>query len=213
MYVKVINGAVDSIVAKPNYFNNNGDPISDEVLINLESVYPVIPNPPIIDEYYQYNITNDITSWAVNANNVTQTFTTINKPISDIKNNVLDNCTKLRYLYETGGFIFNTLLIHSSRESQIKIYGSSQAARNDVRVENSKWKTLNGFVEMSNTDMISLGEALLSFVQGCYDKEDALITLINNVNIENYSSAVNAFKSIESTDFTTGWPTNAIFEG
>ena len=213
MYVKVVDGIAIESVPKPNYFDSDGNPISDSYLISEESIYPVISSPPSFDDFYQEVNSKNISEWTVGDTQVTETYTISDKPINNIKSDMLDKSTDLRYDYEIGGMIFGSLNIHSSRESQTKILGASQAARNGTRIDDSKWKTIDGFTTISNTDITQLGTDMETFIQACYNKESTLIDSIEAVDTTVYLDAVNSYKSIESTDFTTGWPSNAIFEG
>ena len=213
MYVKVVDSVATETVGRPNYFDSTGIPVSDIYLIEEESIYPVTSNPPSFDDFYQEINSKDVTEWIVDNTGVTETYIISDKPIDNIEANMLSKCTNLRYDYEIGGMVFGSLNIHTSRESQTKILGASQAARNGTRTDDSKWKTINGFTAISNTDMIQLGTDAETFIQACYDRESVLLDTIEAVDTTVYLDAVNSYKSIESTDFATGWPSDAIYEG
>jgi len=205
--------------SKPNWFDSAGNPVTDQHLIDYEGLYPVTTVKPVHDSFYQRVVRNPPEQWVFNVDHVEATYTIENMPLSQIKARLLGELAALRYKYEVGGFIFTDstgadLKIHSSRESHTKIIGTRQAAQEGLRPENALWKTMEGFVPLRNGDMVALGPALFGFTQACYDRESQIEDLIAAVDTSgDYSTAANEFKTIHADEFTSGWPSNALYQG
>lgn len=222
MYIKLDeNGTpiADTQQVKPDWIDaETGEPLTDVQLIERERLYPVYYNPPAIDEFYQELRLTPENQWIVKENCVVATYEILNIALEEIIDRLKDELSALRYLYETKGFTFTdekgvALKIDSSRESHTKIMGARQGAQEGLREENALWKTIEGFVSVSNTDIIRLGSALLDFTQACYNREAAIENLIGAVDQGNYLNAVDILRYIATVEFTSGWPQNALFRG
>jgi len=84
-YAKVVNGEVTKTMSKPKWFTNEGTPVTDEILIEKESLYPVIYNPPTIDSARERYRLKPITEWVVNETNVTAAYIVENKSLEEVK--------------------------------------------------------------------------------------------------------------------------------
>ena len=136
-------------------------------------------------------------------------YNVLDKALDTKKEEMTEEAANLRWKKEVGGMSFidensDTLKIHTDRESQSKIIGAFQSTKNGVRTDGSKWKTYEGFVPISNSDMEKLGYELLNFIQSCYDREEEVITLIKN------SNSIDELKSVRDNEFGGGWPMNAL---
>lgn len=235
MYIEVINGRIvpGTQRGKPNWIDaETNEYLTDEQLIRRENLFPVIEDPPEHDEFYQKIKRNDPEEWIVysdsvplssdsfelSANYVKTTYTIEDFPINKIKERVLEDLENLRFKYETDGISFTTidsqeLEIDTSRESQNKILGMHVAVSGGYKKTASKWKTKNGFVSISASDMSKMALQLLDFVQSCYDRESDIFDKISSIDLQNYSTAIESFKSIKNNEFKTDWPTIALFKG
>jgi hypothetical protein len=78
-----------------------------------------------------------------------------------------------RYRRETTGITINGLLIDTSDRSKTLINGSAlKALRNPDFV--LRWKTADGFIELTADQVLAIADAVSDYVQACFDREEAL---------------------------------------
>ena len=212
--IEVKNGSITGEPKRrPNWFDSSGEYLTDEQFIQRENLYPLLrgdETKPQYDDYYQFLQKNAITDWNVFNDRVEVTWEILDEDIETVRSREINNLSKKRWRVETGGMTFedesqNVLKIHTDRESQSKIIGSAQAAKDDMRTDGSKWKTFDGFISISNSDMISLGYSLLDFVQSCYNREE----IVGNLLLDT-SNTINDIKNIVNNEFNNGWPVNSL---
>jgi hypothetical protein len=87
--------------------------------------------------------------------------------------------TEARYAAETGGMAANGMEIDTSRESQSLITGAALQATIDPAYS-CKWKTAQGFIELSAQQVIGAAVAVRQHVQSCFDREAELYALIDS---------------------------------
>lgn len=98
----------------------------------------------------------------------------------------------LRYEKEIAGIKWNGHEIHTDDRSQVKLEGTMLKLITNTRKENAKWKFKDGFLPVSNENMMKMCLAVGEYIQKCYDRELELQEEIE--------------KNVE-TDISTGWPT------
>ncbi len=207
MYARVIDGVITEIVGRPNWYLDSGEPVDDTWLLENENLRVLLEGDlPTVNDETQYIEQNEYSQWVINDTTVTKTYTIINIPFEETKEVYLRKPHDIRKLYEEGGINFtdtNTtiLRIQTDRASQAKISASYMAAKDGIRTENSLWKTMDGFVAISNVDMISLGQAVLNHVQLCFNNENVLYNEVNGCT---------TYTQLQEIDFSAGWPSNSI---
>lgn len=209
IYVKVEDSTPLRIVSKPDWFDDEGEPISDQWLIENESIYPVAENinrPPLNNPLYEQVIVNNISDWALTPNNVIMTYTLSTKSLEEFKDEYKDKVKNIRKDYVRGGMSFidsntNTLRIHTDKESRSNLSSIYIAIKNSLRTDDALWKTMDGFFNISNTDMEAICVSVMNFIQECYDKEKETIDIIMQQN---------DFIDVYNLDLYDGWPTNSL---
>jgi len=207
MFARVINGEITEIVSRPNWFMDNGEPVSDEWLLENENLRRVLEGEiPNINYETQYHEVADTDSWSIQDTTVTKVYNIFNKPFEEIKSQYSSFPHDRRIEYETAGIKFidsnsNELRIQTTRESQSQLMASYQAAKDGLRAENSLWKTMDGFVAISNADMIRLAQEVLAHVQACFDNEKVLQELVD---------AATTYNDLKAINFNSGWPNSSL---
>jgi len=205
MYARVIDNQITEIVSPCDWLMDDGQPVTEEWLFEKENLYKIIENLPIVDDFYQYVEENPINEWIINDNNVEKTYEVFNISIENLKENLKEEAHRLRKIVETSGLKFidsnsNELHIFTDRDSQSKVMAAYSAVKDGLRQDNSLWKTIDGFVAISNDDILRMAQEMLNFIQGCFDTEK---TLIDEIDI---AQTIDDLKNI---DFSN-WPTNAL---
>ena len=83
-----------------------------------------------------------------------------------------------RFAAETGGIVVGGAEIRTDRESQAMITGAALKAIQDAEYTCS-WKADAGFVELSAPQILAIADAVRAHVQSCFDRERALLALID----------------------------------
>jgi len=83
-----------------------------------------------------------------------------------------------RFASETGGIVVGGAEIRTDRESQAMITGAALKAIQDAEYTCS-WKADAGFVELSAPQILAIADAVRAHVQSCFDRERALLALID----------------------------------
>jgi hypothetical protein len=78
-----------------------------------------------------------------------------------------------RWRAETGGITFSGMTIDTSRESQALITGAALQATIDSAYT-CRWKTAQGFVELTTEMVLAVAVAVRQHVQACFDREAEL---------------------------------------
>ena len=87
-----------------------------------------------------------------------------------------------RWKAETGGTVINGLPIDTDDRSKLLINGAAmQADRNADYV--LRWKTSQGFVDLSAAQVLAVADAVSENVQLCFDREDALLGAVADGSI------------------------------
>lgn len=103
-----------------------------------------------------------------------------------------DRVAAKRYEIETRGFTLNGMKVDTERQSQAMIIGAALAATLDPLYV-CNWKTADGFVHLTASELITVATALRNYIQACFDREAAIIQAIENGT---YTDDM----------LTTGWP-------
>jgi hypothetical protein len=83
-----------------------------------------------------------------------------------------------RYAAEIAGVTVGGATVRTDRESQSLITGAALKALQDAEYVCS-WKTDAGFVELSAPQILAIADAVRAHVQSCFDRERALLALID----------------------------------
>lgn len=110
------------------------------------------------------------------------------------KNFVKTQIAAKRYAEETKGIVVNGFAINTERESQNLITGAALSAYMDENYI-CRWKTPAGFVDLDAATLISVAQTMRQHVQNCFDREDALLTALEDGT---YTEAM----------LDEGWPVN-----
>jgi hypothetical protein len=84
-----------------------------------------------------------------------------------------------RYNAEIAGITINGVSIKTDRESQGLITGAALKAMQDPDYT-CRWKSIDGFVELTAPQIIAIADAVRQHVQSCFDHEAELLPLIES---------------------------------
>lgn len=102
----------------------------------------------------------------------------------------LSELAALRYTKETSGIVVDGVSISTDRESQAMISGAYCACIIDT-TRIIDFKSVNGWVQLTASEITSIASAVAMHVQSCFTREKELAALLDmDIN----------------TDLTTGWP-------
>lgn len=98
-----------------------------------------------------------------------------------------------RWQAETGGLYLQGTFVNTEDRSKTLLNGSAlKAMRNPAYV--LRWKTPEGFVELTAEQVLYFADAVADFVQACFDREEELqLAVVNNT----YTDSM----------LHSGWPT------
>lgn len=96
-------------------------------------------------------------------------------PIAQI---TADDIAARRYDAETDGTIISGMPIDTGRDSQALITGAAVSAMLDPDYT-VRWKTGDGFVELTAEQIIGVATAVRSHVQDCFDREAELLAALD----------------------------------
>ena len=83
-----------------------------------------------------------------------------------------------RYEREIGGIVVQGMSISTDDRSKALIASAAlQGMRNPEHV--LKWKTTNGFVDISGSQLLAVADAVNEHVQACFAREHELLTALN----------------------------------
>lgn len=87
-----------------------------------------------------------------------------------------------RYTAETAGTTVEGMPIDTGRDSQGLIIGAALASMLDAHYT-IKWKTAEGFVELTGAQVIGVASAVRAYVQACFDREADLLAAVADGSI------------------------------
>lgn len=96
MYAKIEKGKIKETRPRPDWFMEDGSPVTDEYLNEYENMLPLIENPPKIDPVRQQVKTKPLSEWIVETNQVRCTYTIKNRPLQDIKQDRIKEIETIR---------------------------------------------------------------------------------------------------------------------
>lgn len=105
--------------------------------------------------------------------------TTWNVDFESAKEAKIKEIAGARWTEETSGIEINGYNINTDRESQSLITAVAFTAIQDPAYT-CRWKTKNGFITLNSSMIIEIATAVRDHVQQCFNKEDQLLTEIEN---------------------------------
>lgn len=121
-------------------------------------------------------------------------------PLDQLRDDMLDRLAGRRWIAETGGVIVGGAPIKTDRESQAVLTGAFvQASSNPAFTV--RWKVGRAmFVTLDAATILSIGNAVTSHVQACFNREDELTDEILAAH------AAEDREALEAIDLDAGWP-------
>ena len=99
----------------------------------------------------------------------------INQLNSDQEQKVSERITqeikRYRLEREYGGFYFDGFFIETDEKSERRVIGAWTKAKADPNYTVDDWKTSQGFIDLSNAQLIAIGDAFDEHVQKCFSAE------------------------------------------
>ena len=133
------------------------------------------------DIFYKSTITDE-SEWLITDTTKQQKLTFSERSISDIKISLVERISYYRWEIEIGGYVWNGNSIHTDRESQTKLTSMYTLIKSGAITGDITFKTMDGFIVMSVSDMESMCLGVNTFIQTLYTKESVLIDQINNAS-------------------------------
>lgn len=87
-----------------------------------------------------------------------------------------------RWVAETGGTVINGLTIDTDDRSKVLINGAVLRADRSADYV-LRWKTSEGFVDLTAAQVLAIADAVSEHVQLCFDREDALLGAVADGSI------------------------------
>ncbi|MGS0736166.1 DUF4376 domain-containing protein [Pseudomonas sp. GG8] len=91
--------------------------------------------------------------------------------------NYIEQIAAVRYMHETASITVGSVAIDTGRDSQALITGAALSAVIDPEYV-CVWKTINGPVELTATQLIGVAAAVRAHVQACFDREGQLLAAL-----------------------------------
>lgn len=98
--------------------------------------------------------------------------------LNELKAQKKTEIAAVRYEAETSGTTINGVLIDTGRDSQALITGAALAAMLDSGYS-LNWKTENGFIHLTASEIIAVAQTVRAHVQACFDREAELCALVD----------------------------------
>jgi hypothetical protein len=98
-----------------------------------------------------------------------------------------------RYDKEVGGVTVGGIPVATDRETQSKLIAARILAKEDANYS-VDWKGTGGFVTLDAATIISVADAVATYVQACFTREKVL------------AQAISDAADPSAVDITTGWP-------
>lgn len=196
MYAEISEGVVARTRPRPDWYEDNGVPVSDELLAQ-QGILPVVQTSPAHDEQRYALVVRAPEEWMVGLTSAQVTWNIVERRIEDRKALMLDALADRRWRAETGGGILSGVPIKTDRDSTAKITAAYvQAVANPSFTV--RWKVDTGvFITLDAATIIAIGDAVTAHVQACFDNEDALTTAI---------LAAEDHNALDLVDIHSGWP-------
>lgn len=119
-------------------------------------------------------------------------------PAPPTQEELLDYLANKRWQVEIGGTEFNGMMIATDRDSQTKIAAAWAKAKDDPEFTITNWKIgPEIFVNLDNSTIIAIGDAVTAHVQQCFNKEAELTAKILADPPE-----ITTFEEIEEEEWT-----------
>ena len=171
MYAQLINDKPWPVSALPSSLR-----YAKEATLNAHGYYTYdVPTKPVINP-----ATHDVygPTLAFDGASVTATWMVVERSLESIKEAKLAELASARYAQETGGLALNGMTIRTDRESQALITGAALKASTDESYV-CRWKTVEGFVELTAAQIIAVADAVRDHVQASFDHEAELVALVD----------------------------------
>lgn len=175
--------------------------------IVYKTYWQIIDDPLSNDfpEVLYLNVLREQFQWIRETDTIQKVYNRSERPIEEIKVNLKDYLAGVRWSIETGGIEWEDMYIHTDRESQFKLLTAFIGAINNIITSPRNWKTKTGFQLLTPEQLQNLGLVSENFVQEVYDKEEEIITMIDDA--DSFEELKDLFSNILNKD----WPSIALF--
>lgn len=126
-YAEVTNNIVTRLISRPRWFDDEGNPVSDEVLVQ-HGRYPVIDEPPEYDATTQWVERKPFEEWIVEADVVRATYTVHDRDPAEVAAALVREIDAERDRRIAAGFTFAGKLYQGRPEDRENISGAALAA-------------------------------------------------------------------------------------
>ena len=109
------------------------------------------------------------------------------------KAQLLGQIANTRYQHEIAGTVYNSTHVETTRESRAMLLPVAFAASLD-NTYTSKWKSTDGFIQLTSTQILGLASTVRAYVQACFDRESVLISAVTG-------------GTFDAAMLAEGWPT------
>ena len=134
-------------------------------------------------------------------------------PESYIGTTVLSEALKDRFVWiklEHQGYE-QELDIHTEQRAIAVVTNQYTAVKNEIRPENSLFKTMNGHIPISNAGIEAIFIGCSAMIQACYDREGVLSNMLDAVS-GTEAEKIAALKNIVNNEINSGYPDNSVYK-
>ena len=178
-YAKIENDII-TVTSKPKWFNNSGQPLSDEEL-KEHGYLPVEYNPPTYDPAVETLELKPNSEWVIETDKVVATYQVTPIPLSDLQERKRSEINSILLSKIDGGFEHNGHFYDSDTRSVANINGTATGASAGVPLPaDFTWRAKDNVnVPMDAAGIIALGASLLKHINTQYSISWELKTQID----------------------------------
>lgn len=199
-YVKEENNVPAKVMGHPGWINDEGNKVSDVILIQ-NNIFPIVDIPPDYDSERQTIIKNHISSWNKENDSYFITYTIEDLSLETMRSRMLSRLdAKYKSMFNTSINIMVTGGTFPFRTSDTSMSRADQASRDaEVRPTgwNKQWLTAdNSWVSINTEDIETIRSSFADFVESVF------------INLESLTTEIIESTDPVTVDIESGWPEN-----
>ena len=207
-YATIADGVVISVGPRPNWLDDDGDPVSDAVLKDHGRL-PLVDEPPAFVAGRETIERRPLADWSVGADDVHVTYDVIAVPLAERQAQLMAALAARRWQFEVAGFVWQRpatsswYFIATDEISQGKIAAERKAADGSTRRPGDIWKCGDAatgqvaYVAFSDAEIVAMSDAARNRTSDGFNHEAVLAGQI---------VAAADHDDLDEIDINAGWP-------